>query len=308
MDDITEEINKLKKEINNLKKMNDKQEKLINSHQTILDILFQDFDLKPKGVLNYSQRLCIELLDFVDNVCKKHDLEWWLDYGNLLGAVRHKGFIPWDDDVDVGMMRKDCLKFRDIIADEVKLHNLDDILKVSHQRKIRDDYVVAFTQVMVFYKGLYAGIDIFGKDFCRMPVENESFLEIKSLLHTSIIEGMDKKEAINQIYEKYDFSFERQDYFIPCMEGGWGKYVQFKLYDSNKVFPLKQIQFEEKLYPCPNDCDYYLKNRYGKDYNEIPKKIIKHKRVSKLKQKENVLRNFEIFIKRLKEVNENFIC
>ena len=258
--------------------------------------------------MNALQEKQLNILKYFIKVCEKHHLQYFLVGGSTLGAIRHKGFIPWDDDVDVGMMRKDCLKFRDIIADEVKLHNLDDILKVSHQRKIRDDYVVAFTQVMVFYKGLYAGIDIFGKDFCRMPVENESFLEIKSLLHTSIIEGMDKKEAINQIYEKYDFSFERQDYFIPCMEGGWGKYVQFKLYDSNKVFPLKQIQFEEKLYPCPNDCDYYLKNRYGKDYNEIPKKIIKHKRVSKLKQKENVLRNFEIFIKRLKEVNENFIC
>ena len=91
------------------------------------------------------------------------------------------------------------------------------------------------------------------------------------------------------------------------MEGIWGKHLKFKLHSTNKIFPLKQIEFEGKLYPCPNDYDYYLKKRYGENYMEIPKNIIKHERISKLKQRKNVIRNFEIFIKRLKEVNENFI-
>ena len=47
------------------------------------------------------------LLQSFDTVCKKHDIDYWLDYGTLLGAIRHQGFIPWDTDTDVGMLRSD---------------------------------------------------------------------------------------------------------------------------------------------------------------------------------------------------------
>lgn len=51
------------------------------------------------------------LLQSFDTVCKKHDIDYWLDYGTLLGAIRHQGFIPWDTDTDVGMLRSDYALF-----------------------------------------------------------------------------------------------------------------------------------------------------------------------------------------------------
>ena len=58
-----------------------------------------------------AHRSMLYLLQSFDTVCKKHDIDYWLDYGTLLGAIRHQGFIPWDTDTDVGMLRSDYALF-----------------------------------------------------------------------------------------------------------------------------------------------------------------------------------------------------
>ena len=60
----------------------------------------------------------MELLAELDRICRRHGLRYFVDYGTLLGAVRHKGFIPWDDDIDVVMMRPDYERLKLVIARE----------------------------------------------------------------------------------------------------------------------------------------------------------------------------------------------
>ncbi|MDL2274101.1 LicD family protein, partial [Oscillospiraceae bacterium OttesenSCG-928-G22] len=62
--------------------------------------------------LHKLQRVLLEMLLELDRVCKKHSIRYCLIAGTLLGAVRHGGFIPWDDDLDVGMTRGEYEKFR----------------------------------------------------------------------------------------------------------------------------------------------------------------------------------------------------
>ena len=63
---------------------------------------------------NYKRALQLKILDMVkdiDAVCKKHNIEYYLAYGSVLGAVRHQGFIPWDDDFDIMLKYEDYNKF-----------------------------------------------------------------------------------------------------------------------------------------------------------------------------------------------------
>lgn len=67
-----------------------------------------------KNNLREAQLKMNKILQFFKFFCEKNDIIYWIDYGTLLGAVRHGGFIPWDDDIDIGMDRENYKKFYDI--------------------------------------------------------------------------------------------------------------------------------------------------------------------------------------------------
>lgn len=71
------------------------------------------------GRLNAIQNVLMAYLLEVDKICKKHNITWYLGGGTLLGAARHQGFIPWDDDVDIMMLREDYDKFLEVAPDEL---------------------------------------------------------------------------------------------------------------------------------------------------------------------------------------------
>ncbi|HEY9551187.1 MAG TPA: LicD family protein, partial [Prevotella sp.] len=80
-------------------------------------------------IKRYSQqnlRACqlkqLAILEEIDRICKRHGIEYWLDGGTLLGAVRHGGFIPWDDDIDIAMTLEDCRHFEAVAQDELPPH------------------------------------------------------------------------------------------------------------------------------------------------------------------------------------------
>lgn len=84
----------------------------------------------------------MKTLDAVAEVCKKYNIKYFADYGTLLGAVRHNGFIPWDDDMDISVMRKDYNRLLDILNKELADNY------VVHSIYTKDSHVQAFTTIL----------------------------------------------------------------------------------------------------------------------------------------------------------------
>ena len=72
--------------------------------------------------LTRFQELSLDSLNWVDQFCKEHRIRYYLVGGTMLGAVRHSGFIPWDDDVDIGMPRRDYTRFMTLAKDQMPSH------------------------------------------------------------------------------------------------------------------------------------------------------------------------------------------
>lgn len=66
----------------------------------------------------------MEVLDYVSSFCDQQGIRYWIEGGTLLGAIRHKGYIPWDDDIDIAMLRKDYDWFRKAFPEKIKILNL----------------------------------------------------------------------------------------------------------------------------------------------------------------------------------------
>lgn len=71
------------------------------------------------GTMKRCWAVQLKLLSLIDDVCRRYGLRWFVDYGTLLGAVRHKGYIPWDDDIDIAMLREDYETLFSVLPDEL---------------------------------------------------------------------------------------------------------------------------------------------------------------------------------------------
>lgn len=100
------------------------------------------FYVKP--LMKHVWAAQLEILSEIDRICKKHQIQYFAYYGTLLGAVRHQGYIPWDDDMDLGMIRKDYEIFRSYAGTELPegwflLETQPTVIRIMNSDRIRTD-------------------------------------------------------------------------------------------------------------------------------------------------------------------------
>ncbi len=108
----------------------------LNATETINEVL-HEMDESQTLALKSIREVQIEIVQEIERICKLENLNYFMMFGTLLGAVRHKGFIPWDDDIDLGMLRKDY----DLFIDAFDKHASD---KYVLQIVERDPYYAFF--------------------------------------------------------------------------------------------------------------------------------------------------------------------
>lgn len=244
-------------------------------------------------------QLCeLEILDEFVRICEKYHLQYYLVGGTLLGAVRHKGFIPWDDDVDVAMPRKDYEKFARVCETELSadfFYQCPDtdpyyFLTYAKLRKKGTSVYEERFKKSKFYNGVF--IDIIPLDLCPLPgpichllfnilaVMNyrgqvdsgEPYLPYQELIGKigySLLRLLGKRQIVafrrGLIYISTILSDKRH---LASYSGAYGYY--------REVFPAcwfgkgSLVEFEGKKYNAPTEVELELTQIYGRDFMTLP--------------------------------------
>lgn len=250
---------------------------------------------RAQGDLRLLQRGNSQLLFEFDGLCKKLGVCYWLMFGSLLGAVRHGGFIPWDDDLDVGMMRGD-------VQTLVAAAERDDRYRVSSVF----DWHAHCWQLRFMYSDEKnpCFVDLFVFDYSA-NVERSSFDDLLSL-RTAMIDEMDARESlsgwrdtpyltesvdvelydeIRGIFQQYCLKAEELNLIKPTRDDAVGIIWAVEncytasdgllAYTLDDIFPLKLMSFEGFEFAVPCNYSSLLARSYG-DIYELPKDIRTH--------------------------------
>lgn len=229
---------------------------------------------------------CKKMTDFLE----EHGLEYFITSGTLIGAVRHKGFVPWDDDFDVGMMRKDYEKLKEILHSNFKEIDLSAAsYKKWNQYDIIDNALKKSGGEITFlihpmYIQIYHGtsfndclyLDVFSHEYYRNDYTKEDH-KIKSAEAQNIIDRYDKYGLIMNEFEKMiasDKDIKEESDVIYYGIDSYGTFIvnPTNLMSKEMIFPRKKMVFEGYEFYAPNDPDGYIKVQYP-NYMNFPSNI-----------------------------------
>lgn len=246
----------------------------------------------PEGsTLRNIQHSLLRILLEIDRICSANGIPYWLDSGTLIGAQRHGGFIPWDDDLDICILRKDYRRFCRVMRRELqapyKLFALGSTDGYSHPwpRIIDDSISLERTLPDGTFREEPLWVDIFlmcnGSPSLARKID-KIYGRCFRRRYRLICDGR-WKHAVAVVAYPFAYALAAVSRFagrFVCPETYLHDFATgfYSVRKRAHIFPLKTILFEGQSFPAPNDVDNYLRLIYG-DYTRIPeeeKRITHH--------------------------------
>ena len=234
----------------------------------------------PEGsMLRRQQQRMLDILLYVDKVCRENDIRYWLSSGTLLGAVRHGGFIPWDDDLDIEMLKEDYEKFMRVFVD-----NDDYVLQTRHNDKY---YLLPFAKLRdrhslldeygnnINYKHRGLFIDIFCLDYSPRfayvgyGVILHSLLQLQKRGHGKVALALIR--IAKSAYYASVALLKPILQLLPAksLNHLYGCGPRWRCRHIEDIMPLTTIRFEGHEFPAPKNSDAYLRHMFG-EYDKLP--------------------------------------
>ena len=276
--------------------VHNKQEYLfwVSQHQdgeTMMETKKRVFASLPRaeGVLRGIQQQAFTILCEIDRICHQNNINYWVMGGTIVGSIRHGGFVPWDDDVDLGMMRRDFDALKKLLESSDKLEIIDfynfkglyripKICIKNSPEKLAIDIIVFDYDVCSHYQlpenaNREEQFDIVWNE--QIPMRKKYSKKLKSLklqyldvVKTDIVRNPKKLDKITKITNKYvkkcDYAYDDGDYIIWGVDNFTSKAPdKRRVYLKDDIFPLCEIEFEGKKFKAPKKYNEMIVRELG---------------------------------------------
>lgn len=242
------------------------------------------------------------LLKSFDEICRKNDIKYWFRGGSLLGVIRHGGFIPWDDDIDLGITRNDMYKLQEILEDT-------DFKVVYHFNNNLPQNICRMPRFINAKNGINIFIDLFPFDFTEeyekdavktyWDKRRKLYNEIHPLVQNNTIakyQGLMYEDnskdlpLLNEIFNKYTTKNQvvSANMIYPF---DWFDTTQNLYYETSDIFPVKEMKFEDIDVYVPNDFILALNMCYD-NFLDFPTQFVDHKDCHKLLTNKRHIKKF----------------